>query len=131
MIFRVYPDCQNFIHVLVLPKNSQVSKIEIKMSSNSEFSWVLKGFQNVILVTSSLFKTEKECRLSIEQFLKANKDLNFHKKVNKQGDLFFEQIDTKGHTICKSRNYQSELALELAIRSLKIITEDAPIVSTF
>ena len=108
-----------------------MGKIEIKISANGEFSWVLKGFQNTILVTSSLFKTEKECRKSIEQFLNSNQELQFHKKVSKHGNLFFEQVDKDGKKLCKSKNYQSELALELAIRSLKTLTEDAPIVSTF
>lgn len=104
-----------------------MGKFEIQKSSSGKFRWVFKGFQNAILLTSTWYENEMECFLSIVNCQLKTGIIHFHKRSNNQGHLYFEQVDNQGNIICKSTNYNSELALELAIRSMKTLTEVASV----
>jgi uncharacterized protein YegP (UPF0339 family) len=93
---------------------------ECKPASNGQFMFNLKAGNHEVILTSELYKAKAACMAGVESVRKnAGVDLNFTRKLAKDGSNYFVLVAANHQTIGKSEMYSSTAAMEKGIASVK------------
>lgn len=97
-----------------------MAKFVIRTRKNGEFQFDLKAGNGQVILTSEGYTTKSACENGIDSVKKnAQDDSKFDKKVSASGKPFFNLKAGNGQIIGSSEMYESEVARDNGIESVK------------
>ena len=101
---------------------------ECKPASNGQYMFNLKAGNHEVILTSEPYTTKAACSGEIESVRKnAPVDMNFTRKVAKDGSDYFVLVAANHQTIGKSEMYSSARALKKGIAFAKTNAPNAAV----
>ena len=103
-------------------------KFELKTSANGKFHFNLKAGNGQIILSSEMYETRSAAENGIESVKKnAADDARYERRTSAKGDPYFVLKAANGQEIGRSEMYNSAVAMENGIQSVRTNGPDATI----